>query len=126
MRIRIAVVAAVAVVVTAGAAMGVASAAPAAHTKVFGVVGINDAFKITLKNAKGKKIKTLKAGTYTFVITDGSHIHSYVVEGPGVERDITSVNFKGKKTVNIKLRKGKYKYYCRPHESSMFGFVKVT
>ena len=32
----------------------------------------------------------------------------------------------GRKTVTIKLRAGKYKFYCRPHESSMFGFVTVS
>ena len=68
----------------------------------------------------------MKAGTYTFVIADKASIHNFVVEGPGVERDITSVPFVGTKTVTIKLRKGRYKFDCRPHESSMFGFVRVT
>ena len=121
MRVRIAAVAAVAALVTAGGAMALNSAAP---PKLNGTVG--PGFTITLKNAKGKKVKTLKAGKYTFVIKDKASIHNFVVEGPGVERDITKVSFVGTKTVTLKLRKGKYKYYCRPHESSMFGFVKVT
>jgi plastocyanin len=53
-------------------------------------------------------------------------MHSFVLEGPGVERDVTTVPFRGTKTVSVKLRAGKYKFYCRPHESTMFGFVKVT
>ncbi len=126
MRLRIAAVAAVTALGAAGAAIGVASAAPTATPKLIGKVGVNDAFTISLKSATGKKVKTLKAGTYKFVITDGSDIHNYVLEGPGVARDITTIPFKGTKTVSIKLRKGKYKYYCRAHESSMFGFITVT
>jgi hypothetical protein len=40
------------------------------------VVGKDDAFKITL-TSKGKAAKTLKVGTYTFVIQDDSTIHNY-------------------------------------------------
>ena len=123
-RIASAIVAAVALIVLALAASALA-ASQATHPKLLGVVGKNDAFNITLTN-KGKSVKTLKAGTYTFVISDRASIHNFVLEGPGVERDITMVPFTGTKTVTIKLRKGKYKYYCRPHESSMFGFVRVT
>jgi plastocyanin len=91
--------------------------------KLAGTVG--PGFTISLKH-NGKAVKTLKAGSYTFVISDKATIHNFVVEGPGVERDITTPSFTGTKTVTIKLRKGKYKFYCRPHESSMFGFIKVT
>jgi plastocyanin len=100
-----------------------ATASPMATPKLTGTVG--PGFTISLKKG-GKVVKTLKAGKYTFVISDKASIHNFVLEGPGVERDITTVPFVGKKTVTITLRKGKYKYYCRPHESSMFGFVKVT
>jgi plastocyanin len=119
-RVRIAVVVAVAALGAAGAAMAVNSATPILK----GTVG--PGYTISLKNSKGAKVKTLKAGTYKFVVTDKASIHSFVLEGPGVERTITSVPFTGTKTVTVKLRKGKYKYYCRPHESAMFGFVKVT
>ena len=34
--------------------------------------------------------------------------------------------FIGTKTVTIRLREGKVKFYCAPHESSMFGFLRVT
>jgi hypothetical protein len=51
-------------------------------------------------------VKTLKAGTYKFVVTDKASIHNFVLEGPGVSRAITSVPFTGTKTVTVKLRKG--------------------
>ena len=126
MRVRIAVVTAVAALGAAGAAIGVASAAPSATPKLIGKVGINDAFAISLKLPSGKKVKTLKSGFYKLAVTDGSDIHNFQIEGPGLDKRVTSVNFKGQKTVTIHLRKGKYKFYCMPHESSMFGFFTVT
>jgi len=107
-------------------AVGAATAAPAATPKLFGVVGINDAFKITLKDSKGKSVKSLKSGFYSLQVNDGSSIHNFQIEGPGLDKRVTTVNFTGKKTVRIHLRKGKYKFYCMPHESSMFGFFNVT
>jgi plastocyanin len=107
------------------AAVALATAATASSMstpKLNGTVG--PGFTISLKKG-GTVVKTLKAGKYTFVISDKASIHSFVLEGPGVERDITTVPFTGTKTVTVQLRKGKYKYYCRPHESSMFGFVQV-
>jgi plastocyanin len=93
--------------------------------KLYGTVG--PGFTITLKQGvKRLPVKTLKAGTYTLVVSDRASIHNFVVEGPGVERDVTTVPFTGTKTVTIRLRHGKYKFYCRPHESSMFRFVQVT
>jgi plastocyanin len=111
--------------VAAGAValLATAPAVPMSHPKLIGTVG--PGFTIALKH-NGLRAKTLKAGTYTFVISDRASIHNFVIEGPGVERDVTTVPFTGTKTVTLRLRKGKYKYYCRPHESSMFGFVRVT
>ena len=120
MRARIAAVAAVASLMTAGAAMAFTSATPTLN----GTVG--PGYTISLKDSKGKKVTKLTAGTYKIVIKDKASSHNFVLEGPGVERDITAVPFKGTKTVTVKLRKGKYKYYCRPHESIIFGFFAVT
>ncbi|HZR92716.1 MAG TPA: plastocyanin/azurin family copper-binding protein [Gaiellaceae bacterium] len=122
MHIRTLVVAAAIAVTLAG--VGAATAARSAAPKLKGTVG--PGFTISLKTATGRTVTTLKAGTYTIVVSDRSAIHSFVLEGPGVERDITTPSFVGTKTVTVKLRKGKYKFYCRPHESTMFGFVKVT
>jgi hypothetical protein len=125
-RTRIAAVAAVAALGATGAAIGVASAATTAPPKLIGKVGINDAFTISLKLPTGKTVKTLKSGFYNLTVTDGSNIHNFQIEGPGLDKRVTSINFKGTKTVRIHLRKGKFKYYCKAHESSMFGFFKVT
>ena len=101
--------------------------AAGAPARLTGTVGINDAFKIKLAVATGKTVKTLKAGSYTFVIHDGSPIHSFALDGPnGFEKDLTAIPFKGSKTVTLNLKKGTYKYYCAQHESQMFGHFTVT
>ncbi len=121
MRVRIAVVAAVVALGSAGAAMAFS---PAATPTLNGKVG--PGYTISLKNSKGAKVKTLKAGTYKIVVSDKSSIHNFVIEGKGVSKAVTSVPFTGTKTAIVKLRKGKYKFYCHAHESSMFGFIAVT
>jgi hypothetical protein len=108
--------------VFAASAFGRAGARPA----LIGIVGKNDAYKITL-TMNGKLIKTLKAGTYTVAIHDDSSIHNYELDGPhGKSWTFTTVPFKGTKTVTLRLVAGKYKAYCAPHESLMFQHFTVT
>ena len=103
--------------------LAVATAA-AATPKLVGTVG--PAYAITLTQA-GKKVTKLRAGKYMFVINDRSSMHSYGLDGPkGFAKDMTSVAFQGTKTFTLTLKAGKYKYYCTPHESFMFGNFKVT
>ena len=102
-----------------------AAASPMALPKLYGTVG--PGFTISLKQGVHRTpVRTLKAGSYTFVIADKASIHSFQLEGPGVNRAITTVGFTGMKTVTIRLRAGSYKFYCRPHESSMFGNFRVS
>jgi hypothetical protein len=83
-------------------------------------------FTITLKQT-GKVVKKLKAGSYKFVISDKSSIHAFSLDGPhGFAKDFTAIPFTGTKTVTLKLKAGKYKYYCPNHESTMFGHFTVT
>jgi plastocyanin len=114
----------VALAVVTLATVALASASLAKTVKLTGTVG--PGYTITLTQG-GKKVTKLKAGTYTFVIIDKSSMHSYGLDGPkGFAKDFTSVPFKGTKTFTIKLRAGKYKYYCSAHESSMFGHFAVS
>jgi plastocyanin len=125
-RPRNAAAAVAAVVLLVLALAATAMAGSQAKTKLVGVVGQNDAFKISLTN-KGKTVKTLKAGTYTFVIQDGSTIHNYELNGPnGKTWEFTSVGFKGTKSITIKLAKGKYTAVCEPHASFMFQHFTVV
>ena len=105
------------------ALVAAATASPMSPPKLIGTVG--PGFTISLKQ-NGKTAKSVKAGRYTFVVADRSGIHNFQLEGPGVDRAITSVSFKGTKTVTLLLKRGTYKYYCAPHESTMHGSFRVT
>jgi plastocyanin len=109
-------------VLAAAAALAFASTAGAATPKVFGTDG--PGFTITLKDATGKTVKSLKKGTYTFVISDKSNIHNFHLTGPGVNKK-TDVGFQGKKTWTVTLKAGTYKFVCDPHASTMKGSFKV-
>ena len=89
---------------------------------------VGPGFTITLKQ-NGKAVKTLKAGSYSFVIADKANIHNFVLEkkkGGTFEKELTAVPFTGTKTVKIKLTPGEWEFYCRPHESQMQGKFTVT
>jgi plastocyanin len=115
------------VFLVAAATAGLALAAHTSqHPKLVGTVGKNDAYKIALNAPNGKIAKTLKPGTYTFVINDDSTLHNYELDGPhGKSWTFTSVPFKGTKSVTLKLAAGAYKAYCEPHESLMFQHFTV-
>jgi plastocyanin len=101
-----------------------ASASLASPPKLIGTVG--PGYTITLTRGENKVTK-LKAGTYQLVVVDKSSMHSYGLDGPkGFAKDFTSVSFKGTKTFTVALKAGKYKYYCTPHESTMFGNFIVS
>jgi hypothetical protein len=100
-----------------------AGASPAVLPKLTGTVG--PGFTITLKRGTAP-VRVLKAGFYNLTVADKASIHNFQIEGPGLDRAVTTVGFTGTKTVRIHLRRGTYKYYCQPHESSMHGTFKVT
>ena len=86
---------------------------------------VGPGFTITLKKGT-KAVKTLKAGTYKFVIHDKSSIHGWSLDGPhGFAKDISPVPGTGTKTVTLKLKAGGYKFYCPAHEAEMFGHFKA-
>jgi hypothetical protein len=115
-RATLAVAAAVAVGL---AIVGAALSRPSSTPMLTGTDG--PGYTITLKKS-GTSVKTLKAGTYKFVISDKSSIHGFSLDGPhGFAKDFTKIPFVGKQTFVVKLKAGKYKYYCPNHESTMFG-----
>ena len=100
-------------------------AAPAALESTPTLTGtVGPGFTITLTKA-GKKVTKLKAGKYTFKISDKSNIHDFHLTGPGVNKT-TSVGGTGSQTWTVTLKKGTYKYVCDPHKSVMKGSFTVT
>jgi plastocyanin len=114
--------AALAVVIAAVFAVAALLPAVAAAKTLSGTVG--PGFTISLKSG-GKKVKSVKAGRYTIRVSDKSSIHDFHLRGPGVNKVITSVGFKGTKSTSVRLKKGTYRYVCDPHSSEMKGSFKV-
>jgi plastocyanin len=105
----------------AGAAFSQAQSTP----RLVGTVGPGYTIKLT---KAGVKVRSLKAGTYKFVISDKSSFHNFTLEketGAKVEKHLTGTSFTGSKTMTLTLKAGKWKYYCSVHEPQMFGYFTV-
>jgi plastocyanin len=101
-----------------------ATATTMAVPKLDGTIG--PGFTISLKNAHGKKVQTLKHGKYTFVVRDKANIHNFTLTGPGIKnKTVTGTSFVGTKTVTLTLKTGKYRFYCTVHPT-ITGTFKVT
>jgi len=113
-------------ILAAAAAVALATAAPtgAATTKL--VASVGPSFTITLTKG-GKKVTTLKPGTYSITVNDKSTFHNFHLTGPGVNKR-TGVAFKGTpaKPWTVTLKKGTYKYVCDPHATQMKGSFRVA
>ena len=114
-------IAAVAIAATALVAslVGTSTAAP---VQVVGTVGPGETISLT---SKGTKVRSLKAGSYRFVIRDRSDEHDFRLVGPGTNKVFTGVGFTGTKSVVVKLKKGSYRFFCAPHADDMRGGFAV-
>ena len=122
----------VVVLATATAALVAALPAQTAAPVLVGTVG--PGFTITLTQ-NGKKVTSLKAGTYTFRVSDKSNIHDFHLKGPGgfskvarpaAKKDSDAVAWTGTVSFQIALKKGTYTYVCDPHATTMKGSFKVA
>jgi len=109
-------------VLAAFAVLGLASIAGAEGPKLLGSVG--PGFVISLKDAAGNRVTNLQAGPYELEIDDLGEEHDFHITGPGVDES-TDVSFTGKKTVQLSLLDGTYKFFCDPHALSMRGTLTV-
>lgn len=108
-----------------GLALALAGIAPAASTPKTVQGSVGPGFTIGLELG-GKKVATLKHGTYRFVINDRSSIHDFHLTGPGLNRTITTVDFTGTKSIVLTLKRGVYRYFCDPHSDVMHGSFRVA
>jgi plastocyanin len=119
------------IAVLTAAALSVAGAAFSSSTStptLKGVVG--PGYSVSLTKG-GKKVASLKAGTYKIVVSDKSSFHNSVLERekpstPKLEKHITGTGFIGAKTVTMTLKPGSWRFYCSVHESQMHQDFKVT
>jgi hypothetical protein len=90
-----------------------------------GEVYPNSLFKIEMDNKAGKKLKSVRAGTYRIKVEDKATIHNFRLKGPGFNK-ATSVRKRTEAIWVVKLRKGTYTFLCDPHASTMRGKFRVT
>ena len=116
LRIRLALVIAVAALVAVGTASGHGS-----NKKLIAVDA--DPAVITVG---GKRTITVKAGKYDILVRDRSSDHNFHLIGAGVNKKtsvdaVTTVTWH-----NVVLRKGRtYRFVCDPHADFMKGTIRV-
>jgi hypothetical protein len=109
------------------AALAVIPTADAATSRPHRLVGtVGPGFDITLSNAAGRRVTILPHGSYLLVVRDRSRIHDFHLIGPGINRVLTSVAFRGSATLRLTLKPGRYRYLCDPHAFAMHGSFRVT
>jgi plastocyanin len=75
----------------------------------------------------GEDAESVPAGTYTLSVEDKSEMHNFHLIGPGVDEEVTEVDFVGEKSVTVTLEPGTYTYQCGPHAAQgMKGTFEVT
>jgi hypothetical protein len=107
-------------------ALGVlALAGPASAATFHGSVG--PGMTISLKRANGNDVLSVAPGLHTFVIRDRSSAHNFVLLRGTTELRRTGVEFTGKRTWSVRIRRGaRYKYRCSTHPRTMRGSFGVT
>src|ERR671936_1974472 len=104
------------------AALALPSAvARADNAKLVAVVGTNDAFVISLRDAAGNQVTQLAPGTYDIAVSDRSEAHNFHLKGPGVDM-ATAIDAKQETTWTVTIGNGRYTYVCDAHASVMRGY----
>jgi hypothetical protein len=101
-----------------------ASVARGDNPRLQAIVGTNDAFVISLRDAAGNVVSHLDPGTYDIAVSDRSEIHNFHLSGPGVDQ-ATRVDAKEEVTWTVALTDGRYTYVCDEHVSTMHGSFAV-
>jgi plastocyanin len=95
--------------------------ARADNPKLVAVVGTNDAFVISLRDASGNAVTQLAPGTYDITVSDRSESHNFHLKGPGVDMS-TPIGSKQETTWTVTIGEGRYTYVCDAHSSQMRGY----
>lgn len=81
---------------------------------------------IALRSSSGKRVKSVKAGSYRVSVRDASASDNFHLLGAGVNKR-TGVEFKGSKTWAVRLKKGKtYRYRSDARPTRLKGAFRAT
>jgi hypothetical protein len=95
--------------------------AQAGDPQLVAVVGTNDAFVISLRDASGDLVTSLEPGTYDIAVSDRSEAHNFHLKGPGVDMS-TPIGDKQDVTWTVTIGQGRYSYVCDAHATVMRGY----
>src|SRR5690349_14530491 len=95
--------------------------ARADNPKLVAVVGTNDAFVVSLRDANGNAVTQLAPGTYDIAVSDRSEEHNFHLRGPGVDGQ-SPIGEKQETTWTVTIGDGIYTYVCDAHASQMRGY----
>ena len=95
--------------------------AQADNPRLVAVVGTNDAFVISLRDADGNAVTQLAPGTYDIAVSDRSEVHNFHLKGPGVDQ-ATPIGEKQEGTWTVTIGDGRYVFVCDAHASQMRGY----
>ena len=98
-----------------------AAVAQADNPKLVALVGTNDGFVISLRDANGNAVTQLAPGTYDIAVSDRSEAHNFHLKGPGVDLS-TPIGEKQETTWTVTIGDGRYTYVCDAHASQMRGY----
>lgn len=98
--------------------------ARADNPKLVGIVGTNDAFVISLRDASGNLVTHLDPGTYDVAVSDRSEVHNFHLKGPGTD-ERTPIEATQEVTWTVTFAEGRYAYMCDAHASVMRGYFLV-
>jgi plastocyanin len=95
--------------------------AQADNPRLVAVVGTNDAFVISLRDASGNLVTQLDPGTYDIAVSDRSEEHNFHLKGPGVDQS-TPLGDKQEARWTVTFTDGRYTFVCDAHATQMRGY----
>jgi hypothetical protein len=100
------------------------ASAQADNPGLVGLVGTNDAFVISLRDASGNLVTHLDPGTYDIAVSDRSQVHNFHLKGPAVD-NATPVEEAQEVTWTVTFVDGRYTFLCDPHSTTLRGYFLV-
>ena len=103
------------------------SAARTSNPILVGRSGRHNSYVIRLF-LKGRVVKSIPEGTYTFVIHDYSRLHNFALGSQTDNKRLftTGIRWIGVKRYTLTLTPGNYAYACSAHFQTMNGTFVVT
>jgi hypothetical protein len=128
MRKSLAFLAGIGVIASTGWALVPLAPASSADPVLVGRSGRHNRYVITLRLPSGRMVRTIPAGTYTFVIHDYSRIHNFALGSQTENKRLftTGIRWIGTKRYTLTLTPGNYAYACSAHYQTMNGTFVVT